>query len=285
MTGKSRGRLDGRVALVLGGGADGPSRPGEDLPMGNGRAICLALAADGAKIAVVDRSAEAAQGTVAELANGSIAITADAANAEQCREAVATAERELGSVDIVVLNAAVSGQQPLRAQTIEDWDFQMAVNARGSYLVAQAALEGMLARGRGSFIIVSSSAAVQASGRSLGYEASKAAQLALMRHIAVRYAERGIRANAVVLGLIDSTMVRRMYGGSAEQQAQRASVVPMGREGRPEEVARLVALLASDEAAYINGAAIPIDGGVSALWPSTRRYGAAAAATETRSNQ
>ncbi len=261
-------RLAGRTALVLGGGAEGPPRAGERLPMGNGRAIALQLGLDGAAVAVVDRSAERAEQTVAELAHGGVAITADAAEPVQCRDAVAQAEAALGSVDIVVLNAAVSGNLPLRAQTLDDWETQMAVNARASYLVAQAALDGMLERGRGSFVIVSSSAAVLSSGRSLAYEASKAAQLAVMRHIAVRYAERGIRANAVVLGLIDSTMVRRMFGDSADQQAQRASVVPMGREGNPEEVGRLVSFLASDEAAYVNGVSIPIDGGVSTKWPT-----------------
>lgn len=239
--------------------------------MGNGRAICMQLGSEGAAVAVVDRSPEGAAETVAALANGGLALTADAGDPVQCREAVAAAEEEFGRIDVVVLNAAISGQQALRAQTVEDWDLQMAVNARGSYLVAQAALEGMLVRGNGSFVIVSSSAAVTASGRSLAYEASKAAQLALMRHIAVRYADRGIRANAVVLGLIDSTMVRRMFGGTPEKQAQRAAIVPMGREGHPEEVGRLVAFLASDDAEYVNGAAIPIDGGVSALWPSAPR--------------
>jgi NAD(P)-dependent dehydrogenase (short-subunit alcohol dehydrogenase family) len=261
-------RLVGRVALVLGGGADGPSRVGEGLPMGNGRAICLALSAAGAKIAVVDRSAQSAADTVSELAHGGLAITADAGDPDQCRRAVATAESEFGAVDIVVLNAAISGQQPLRAQTVDDWDLQMDVNARGSYVIAQAALEGMLARGRGAFVIVSSSAAMVSSGRSLAYEASKAAQLAIMRHIAVRYADRGIRANAVVLGLIDSTMVRRMFGATEQQQKQRSAVVPMRREGNPEEVAALVAFLASDDATYVNGTAIPIDGGLSALLPS-----------------
>jgi NAD(P)-dependent dehydrogenase (short-subunit alcohol dehydrogenase family) len=261
-------RLAGRTALVLGGGAEGPPRAGENLPMGNGRAISIQLGLDGAAVAVVDRSSERAEQTVAELAHGGVAITADAADPVQCRDAVAQAESALGSVDIVVLNAAVSGNLPLRAQTLDDWELQMAVNARGSYVVAQAALDGMLERGRGSFVIVSSSAAVLSSGRSLAYEASKAAQLALMRHIAVRYAQRGIRANAVVLGLIDSTMVRRMFGDSVEQQAQRASVVPMGREGHPEEVGQLVSFLASDDSAYINGVSIPIDGGVSAKWPT-----------------
>lgn len=260
-------RLEGRIALVVGGGADGPPRPGETLAMGNGRAIALRLAAEGATVAVTDIDADSAAATVA-AAGGGLAIQADLADPEACREAVARTERELGPIDIVVLNAAISGRQPLRAQTLEDWERSAHVNVRGHWVTAQAALEPMLARGRGAFVFVGSTGGTLSSGASLAYEATKAAQMAVMRHIAVRYGARGIRSNGVVLGIIDSTMVRRTYGDGADRHAARSSVVPMRREGAPEEAAAAAAFLASDDASYVNGHALVVDGGVSAAWPS-----------------
>lgn len=262
------GRLAGRTALVVGGGADGPPRPGEHLAMGNGRAIALRLAAEGATVAVTDVDLGRAEETVAALAGPGLAIRADVGDPEDCRAAVRRTVDELGSVDIVVLNAAVSGRMPLRAQTLEDWERSARVNVQGHWVTAQAALGPMLDRGRGVFVFVGSTGGVLSSGSAVAYEATKAAQLAVMRHIAVRYAARGIRSNAVVLGVIDSTMVRREYGSDADRHRARGSVVPMGREGTPEEAAAAAAFLASDDASYVNGHCLVVDGGVTAAWPN-----------------
>jgi NAD(P)-dependent dehydrogenase (short-subunit alcohol dehydrogenase family) len=110
------------------------------------------------------------------------------------------------------------------------------------------------------------------SGRSLAYEATKAAQLAVMRHIAIRFGGKGIRSNAVVLGVIDSALLRREFGDSDTALAARADISPMRRQGRPEEVAGAATFLASDDASYVNGHSLIVDGGVSAQWPTLRRH-------------
>lgn len=258
-------RFEGRVAYVLGGGSDGPARPGEPIPMGNGRAIALRLAAEGATVVVGDLSLERAQATVDHLDRPGLAVQVDAADPASCRAAVRAALDVAGRLDVVVCNVGISGREPLKVQSLEEWDVASNVNVRSHWLTAQEALAPMLDQGRGAFAFVGSTAGVYSSRRSLSYEATKAAQLAVMRHVAVRYADRGIRSNAVVLGNIDSALVRREFGdGNGDA---RAAVVPMRREGRPEEAAGAVAFLVSDDAGYVTGQSLLVDGGVSAAWP------------------
>lgn len=261
-------RLEGRTAFVLGGGADGPPRAGEDLPIGNGRAIAMRLAAEGAFVVVADIDHDRARETVEAADGPGLALQADAGDPESCRAAVGAALDARGALDVVILNVARSGRTPLRTQTLDEWERAVAVNVTGHWVTAQAALPTMLERGRGSFVFVGSTAGVLSPGRAFAYEVTKAGQLAAMRHLAVRYAGRGVRANAVVLGIIDSTMVRRGFGADPEQERSRAAVAPMGRQGRPEEVAAAAAFLASDDASYITGHSLVVDGGVSAAWPA-----------------
>ncbi|WP_439590958.1 SDR family NAD(P)-dependent oxidoreductase [Microbacterium sp.] len=263
------GRLQGRVAYVLGGGSEGPARDGESLPMGNGRAIALRLSAEGATVVVGDKSLDRATVTVEHLDGPGLAVEVDAADPDSCRAAVSTAIAHAGALDIVVCNVGISGREPLKVQSLEDWGIAGDVNVRSHWLTAQAALPTMLENARGAFVFVGSTAGIYSSRRSLSYEATKAAQLAVMRHVAVRYADRGVRANAVVLGNIDSALVRREFGAGGSDA--RAGVVPMGREGRPEEAAAAVAFLASDDAGYITGQSLVVDGGVSAAWPTPHR--------------
>ena len=258
-------RLSGRVAYVLGGGSDGPAREGEALPMGNGRAIAMRLSAEGATVVVGDKVLERAQATVDHLEGPGLAVQVDAADPASCQEAVRAAIDHAGTLDIVVCNVGISGREPLKVQSLEDWALADDVNVRSHWITAQAALPTMLERESGAFVFIGSTAGVLSSRRSLSYEATKAAQLAVMRHIAVRYADRGLRSNAVVLGNIDSALVRREFGAGGSNS--RAAVVPMGREGRPEEAAAAVAFFASDDAAYITGQSLIVDGGVSAAWP------------------
>lgn len=258
-------RFDGRVAYVLGGGSQGPARSGETMAMGNGRAIALRLAREGATVVVGDLELSSAEETVQCLDGEGLAVRVDAADAVSAQDAVATALAFRGRLDVVVANVGVSGSQPLKVQSLADWEHAEAVNVRAHWLTAQAALQPMLTAGGGAFVFVGSAAGIYSSRRSLSYEASKAAQLAVMRHLAVRYADRGIRANAAVLGNIDSALVRRQFG--TDGGAARGSIVPMRREGTPEEAAAAVCFLASDDASYITGQSLLVDGGVSAAWP------------------
>lgn len=266
------GRLEGRIALVVGGGADGPARPGDDVPMGNGRAIAMALAAEGARLAVTDVREDLARATVDGIGTG-LAIGADAGDPDACEAAVRKTETELGGPDIVVCNVGISSFQTIRAQTLDDWHRSVDVNVTSNWVTARAALPGMIERGRGVFVFVTSIAALASSGSSLAYEATKSAQLGVMRHVAVRYADRGIRANALALGVVDSTMVRRSFGDDADRHAGRAAMSPMGREGRPEEVATAAVFLASDDSAYVTGTTLVVDGGITAAQSGVRTYG------------
>lgn len=260
--------LAGKVALVLGGGADGPPGSGETLAMGNGRAIALRLGRAGATVAVTDLVADRAEETAAALGGDALAIQGDAGDELSCREAVERVVDRFGQIDVVVANVAVPGRMPLRAQTVEDFDRAMRVNVTGHWVTAQAALPHMLERGRGSFVFVGSAAGVMSPGRSLAYEVSKAGQLAVMRHIAVRYGARGIRSNALVLGVIDSTMVRRGFGTDPAAADARGQTSPLRRQGTTEEVAAAALFLASDASSYVNGQSLMLDGGTSIAWPS-----------------
>ena len=232
--------------------------------MGNGRAIALRLAAEGAAVAVSDRNLASANETVAALASPGLAIEADAANPDECRRTVDRAEAELGPLDAVIANVGIASGLALHGETLDDWRWHDDVNVRSHWITAQQALGPMLERGHGTFVFVTSLAAILG-GAGLAYEATKAAQVAISRHIAVRYGRRGIRSNSLMLGLIDSTMVRREFGHIEGRMDKRAALPPMKRQGRPEEVAAAAAFLASDDASYVNGTVLIVDGGLSAV--------------------
>jgi NAD(P)-dependent dehydrogenase (short-subunit alcohol dehydrogenase family) len=261
MTAECR-RFSGRTVLVVGGGADGPPRPGEALAMGNGRAIALRLSKEGARVAVTDRSKASALETVQALEGPGVAIEADAGDEGGCRDAVRQAERDLGPLDAVICNVGVSGQLPGRVQSVEDWELTMSVNVRSHWITAQEVLPSMLERGTGALVFVGSLDGMISFGASLAYEASKSALLAVARHFGVRYGERGIRSNAVVPGTIDSTMLRRLTGEhGTTDRIDTSYSSPLGRAGTPEEVAAVAAFLASDDASYVNATAVLVDGG------------------------
>lgn len=154
MAGVTGGRLAGRTALVVGGGTDGPAAPGETLPMGNGLAITMRLAAEGASVAVTDVSAERAEETVAALGGSGLAIEADAADPDACRAAVDRAVAGLGPLDVVVCNVGIGGGGPIGRQTVEQYDLAMDVNVRSHWVTAKRALPGMVERGRGAFVFL-----------------------------------------------------------------------------------------------------------------------------------
>ena len=269
MAGVTAGRFTGRTALVVGGGTDGPAAPGEALPMGNGRAIAMRLAAEGAAVAVTDVSAERAAETVAALGGTGLALEADAADPDACRAAVDRAVAGLGPLDVVVCNVGIGGGGPIGRQTVEQYDLAMDVNVRSHWVTAERALPGMVERGRGAFVFVGSVAGAWSNGFALSYETSKAAQLALARHIAVRFGSRGIRANTVVLGLIASAMSRREQGTDGDTLGWRAALPALARQGTPEEAAAAVAFLASDDAAYVTGTELVVDGGLTCRSPDS----------------
>ena len=167
-------RFEGVRVLVVGGGADGPPRPGEQLAMGNGRAICMRLASEGASLAVTDRVLTHAEETLAACSGGgpSVAIGADAADPEACVEAVRQASSVLGGIDVVIANVGIASGQSIRDQTVESWDHELAVNLRSHWITSQAVLPAMVDQGHGVFVFTCSASSTRrwfaaSSGRSM----------------------------------------------------------------------------------------------------------------------
>jgi NAD(P)-dependent dehydrogenase (short-subunit alcohol dehydrogenase family) len=248
-------RHEGRRVLIVGGGC---APDASDVTERVGSTIAVRFGREGATLAITDIAKDRAKAALAAAGGNGVAIEADAADATACERAVREAESAMGGLDVVVLNVGVPGGAPIRYQDVDDWDHTVAVNARSHYLTIKACLPGMLERGNGAFVGICSTAAVRSDGRSVSYEASKAAQLAVLRHTAVRYADRGIRAVTVLLGYFDTAMA----AAAGNDKDWRNVAAPAGRQGRPADAAALVAYLATDESAYLNGAEIPLDGGV-----------------------
>ncbi|RYY12938.1 MAG: SDR family oxidoreductase [Alphaproteobacteria bacterium] len=251
-------RLQGRRLLVVGAGQRACDDPDA---LGNGRAISLLLAREGAGLACADRDVDAAAVTAALVrAEGGSAsvIVADVAEAGSVAGMVSQAMSDLDGLDGIVVNAGMSLGRRLQEDTAREWDAVMAVNLRAPMLIAQAALPRMLSGG--SIVFVSSLASVHPGGRSPAYEASKAGLAALVRATALEGQPQGIRVNAVAPGLIDTPMGR----DASTRNAERATLpLPFGRQGTAWELAYAVLFLVSDEASYVNAQTLFVDGGLS----------------------
>jgi NAD(P)-dependent dehydrogenase (short-subunit alcohol dehydrogenase family) len=256
-----RGRLAGRRVLVVGAGQTDYGI--EDQPIGNGRAIAILLAREGAKVVAADYDQAAADGTV-ELIGGAgdsaITAVADVRDPDAVQSMVRRAHEWLGGLDGVAYNVGIPGPQGSVAEiTTEAWDDTLNANLRGAMLTARAALPVM---DRGSaFVFISSVAALTPRGRTVAYESSKAGMAALMRHVALEGQERQIRANVVLPARIDTGLAR-----SHNPRAQSIYAAgPMARAGTAWEVAYAALFLLSDEAAYITAQELAVDGGTSGL--------------------
>ena len=252
-----RARLRGRRVIVVGAGQRDIAE--EAPPIGNGRAISVLCAREGAEVVCVDISAAAAADTVRSIAReGGVAWAevADVRDADAIAPLVQRCTERLGGLDGLVLNVGISRGLPLAKLTASSWDDEYAVNVRSHMLFAQAALEAMAPGG--AIVLMSSLAARRNSGGNPAYESSKAAQLALARAIAFAGEPKGIRCNAVCPGLIDTPMGR----DATRRRPNRAIAVPFGRQGTGWEVAYACLFLLSNEASYVNAHALMVDGGL-----------------------
>jgi NAD(P)-dependent dehydrogenase (short-subunit alcohol dehydrogenase family) len=257
------GRLDGKIALIVGGGADGPPNPGEELSIGNGRATAIMCAREGAQVMVADLNPALAEETAAAItAEGgrARAIAADVSREDDCRRMVEETVKAFGALHLLVNNVGIGIGGSLLKTTTQDFDRMFAVNLRSHFLSMRYAVPEIAKAGGGAIVNVSSLAALR-SNRLISYEATKAALLGLSRSAAVSHARDNIRVNTILPGLINSSMVRRAIG---DREAQVAPRIPMHRQGTPWEIARAIVFLLSDDASYITGTELIVDGGLAA---------------------
>jgi NAD(P)-dependent dehydrogenase (short-subunit alcohol dehydrogenase family) len=255
------GRLDGKIALIMGGGADGPPNAGEPLSIGNGRATSIMCAREGATVMVADLKLELAEQTAAAIrAEGgkAEAMATDVSNEEDCRCSIEETVKRFGRLNLLVNNVGIAIGGSLLNTNIEQFDRMYQVNLRSHFLMMRYAVPELQKAGGGAIVNVSSLAALMA-GSGIAYEATKAALLGLSRSVAVRYARDSIRVNTILPGLINSSMVRREIG---DREARVAPRIPLGRQGTPWEIAKAIVFLLSDDASYITATELLVDGGL-----------------------
>lgn len=258
-------RLAGKVALVAGAGS---SAPGWSI----GKACAVTLARQGAVVAALDHDYEAARDAAAAVsaAGGeAYALHADVSDANAMRIAVADTLARYGRIDILQANAGIGKVGGPEDISMEDWQRVQRVNVDSLLIAAQLVLPHMVQQGRGAIVTVSSVAGMRYIGYPhLAYSVTKAAVIHFTRMLAQQYAAQGIRANTVVPGLIDTPRIRKnvahMFDADDLDRARAARdrQVPLGRMGTPWEVAQAVAFLASDDASYITGTELVVDGGI-----------------------
>jgi NAD(P)-dependent dehydrogenase (short-subunit alcohol dehydrogenase family) len=254
-------RLAGKTVLVVGGGAAGERRPDGRPAMGNGRATAIACAREGAQVMVADISLESADTTVALITEeGHVADSCqcDATDPARCEAAVAATVARFGGLQLLVNVLGIVDRQTIDDVDLDTFDRCFHVNLRSNLLMMKYAIPELTRAGGGAIVNVSSIAAVR-SGAGIAYEATKAAQVALSRSVAISVATRNIRVNTVLPGTIDTPILQR--SATPELAAHMTARIPMGRPGTPWEVASVICFLLSDAAAFVTGTELLIDGG------------------------
>lgn len=242
--------LSGKIALVTGAA------------QGIGREIALALATDGADVVVCDINLDAAQKTASEIQSmgrRALAVKANVSSFDEVAAMVDKAAQELGRIDILVNNAGITRDGLILRMKEEDWDLVLDINLKGAFNCSKAALKYMTKQRSGTIINIASIVGAMGNAGQANYVASKAGMIGLTKTIAREYANRGITANAVAPGFIDTAMTQALPENVRQELAKQ---IPMGKLGTPQDVANAVRFLASQRASYITGQVIHVNGGM-----------------------
>ncbi|MGP9788795.1 SDR family NAD(P)-dependent oxidoreductase [Roseinatronobacter sp. NSM] len=256
------GRLDGKIAIITGAGQQPGTTPG------NGRATALRFAQEGATCVLVDVNPDWANETLDMIGGGdSIVVTADVTDERACQGIVQQTLQRFGRIDVLHSNVGMSkGDRATPDLDSDVWDRLMTLNLKSMFMLCKATLPTMRMQGGGSIITISSTAS-KAMRPTVAYKTSKGAINTFTQHVAAENAKFGVRANVILPGLINTPMAierRAQESGRPREdiQAERDALVPMGHMGTAWDVANAAVFLASDEAKYITGVLLPVDGGL-----------------------
>jgi len=259
------GRLAGKVALVTGAGS------------GIGRATALRFNEEGALVVAADLDAAAATDTAVGIGTEAVALELDVTSSASIASGVQTIAARFGGVDVVVNNAGMSIPGTVEDLPEEAWDLGLATNLKSVYLLSKAAWPLLVAQGGGSIVSTASISGLWAAPGDAAYSASKAAVIMLTKCMALDGAPVGIRANCICPGWTQTPMVERIFARWPDPEQARQVAIgfhPLGRLGEPRDMADAIVYLASDEASWVTGAALVVDGGLTCgVWPGLPREG------------
>ncbi|MBI3668943.1 MAG: glucose 1-dehydrogenase [Acidobacteria bacterium] len=251
-------RLAGKTALITGGGT------------GIGRTCALLFAREGARVAVAGRRAEPLAALAGEIYNAggeALAVQCDVTDVGQVERAVRMTVDRFGRLDVVVNSAGALAIGTAEETSEAHWDRMIAVNLKGTFLVSRAALAELRKSGGGSIINIGSVLSLVGMKQRAAYVASKGGVTQLSKAMALDHAHEGIRVNCICPAIVETELVRELFAQQTDPEAlrrKRIEQIPLGRMGRPEDVAQMALFLASEESSWLTGAALPLDGGLTA---------------------
>jgi NAD(P)-dependent dehydrogenase (short-subunit alcohol dehydrogenase family) len=249
-------RLKGKVALITGAGS------------GIGRACALAFAREGARVALAGRRSKLLEETAREIGKAALVVAGDVSKHQDIRRMVAKTVKRLGGLHVLVNNAGVLIPGTAESLSEVQWDETFNVNVRGLWLLSRAALPHLRKASGGSIINIGSVLGLVGARARAAYAASKGAVTLLTKSMALDHAHEGIRVNCICPGIVETEMVADFIRKAPDPEAARRARVglhPLGRFGQPHDIAALAVFLASDESGWVTGAALPVDGGYTAI--------------------